>query len=61
MNFNIIITLLNQKAHPNNNTNMINIEYQQICLDLKYNSMEDFEYVKKIGLSHIHNKLKTYE
>jgi len=46
------------KAHPNNNTRIIDREYQQICLDSKYKSiqqfpdlysLEDFEYVIKIG------------
>ncbi len=46
------------KAHPNNNTRIIDREYQEICLDAKYQSiqkfpnlysMEDFEYVLKVG------------
>ncbi len=46
------------KAHPNNNTRIIDKEYQKICLDAKYKSiqkfpelysLEDFEYVMKIG------------
>lgn len=46
------------KAHPQNNTNIIDIEYQKICLEAKYQSiqkfpdlysLEDFEYVMKIG------------
>ena len=48
------------KAHPNNNTRIIDREYQKICIDAKYHSiqrfpnlysMEDFEYVLKIGLN----------
>jgi len=49
------------KAHPNNNTNIIDIEYQKICLNAKYNSiqkfpnlysMEDFKYVYNLGLGY---------
>jgi len=46
------------KAHPNNNTRIIDGEYQRICLDAKYKSivkfphlysMEDFKYVLAVG------------
>ena len=46
------------KAHPHNNTRIIDREYQKICLDAKYQSilkfpelysLEDFNYVKEIG------------
>jgi len=52
------------KAHPNNNTKIIDKEYQKVCINAKYNSiqmfpnlysMEDFEYVLEVG------NIKTYE
>ncbi len=55
------------KAHPSNNTRIIDIEYQRICLDAKFYSiekfpdlysMEDFEYIKKIGY---HKNIEEYD
>lgn len=49
------------KAHPNNNTRIIDSNYQEICLHAKYQSVqkfpnlysiEDFEYVCNVGLGY---------